>query len=93
MNVQRAPSVHAAIRTLSEDERQRVFAWFTHLENWENDAHTRKISGQTADKDVFNLNTSDDINIFFRLDAAKNEIAILDIAKLSRFAAAGATSA
>jgi hypothetical protein len=85
MNVRRAPAVEAAVRTLSDDERRRVFAWFTHLGNWENDEHTRQISKPTIDKDVYVLNTSDDLRIFFSLDAANQLITILDIAKPSRF--------
>ena len=88
MNVQKVQSVDAAIRTLSEDERRKVFSWFRQLENWENDEFTREHSKQTPYKDVRVLNTSDDINIFFRLDPGKNEITILDIAKPSRFATA-----
>ena len=90
LSVQKTQSIDAAIRTLSDEERQKVFAWFTHLRNWENDEHTRKMSKRTADKDVHVLNTSDDIRIFFRLDPDKNEITILDIAKPSRFATANA---
>ena len=43
-------------------------------------------------KDTYVLNTSDDIRIFFTLDAKKKTITIVDIAKPSRFEAAGAQS-
>jgi len=78
-------SINAAIRTLDEEDRRKVFAWLDHLENWENDEHVRKMSKRTTEKDVYVLNTSDDIRIFFQLDTRKQEISIVDIAKPSRF--------
>jgi mRNA-degrading endonuclease RelE of RelBE toxin-antitoxin system len=85
MKVNKYRSVEAAIRTLDEAERRKVFAWLDHLANWENDEHVRKLSKPTRDKNVFVLNTSDDIRIFFELDSAKKEISILDISRPSRF--------
>jgi hypothetical protein len=52
MKVSKLRSVDAAIRTLDEDERRKVFAWLRHLENWENDEHVRKLSKATVSKDV-----------------------------------------
>ena len=92
MKLVKLHSVEAAIRTLSQQERQRVFAWFIHLANWENDPHTREMSKPSVDNDVYVLNTSDDIRIFFKLDLEKKEITVLDIAKPSRFATAGRAS-
>jgi hypothetical protein len=86
MKVSKLRSVDAAIRTLDESERRKVFAWFDHLGNWENDAHIRKMSKLTMDKDLYVLNTSDDIRIFFKLDVPRQEISVIDIAKPSRFA-------
>jgi mRNA-degrading endonuclease RelE of RelBE toxin-antitoxin system len=85
MNVSKHRSVDAAIRTLSEEERRKVSAWLDHLENWENDEQVRKMSKRTIYQDVYVLNTSDDIRIFFKLDLQNNEISIIDIAKPSRF--------
>jgi mRNA-degrading endonuclease RelE of RelBE toxin-antitoxin system len=85
MKVSKQRSVDAAIRTLDEVERRKVSSWFNHLENWENDEHVRTMSRSTAYKDVYVLNTSDDIRIFFKLDLSKQEISIIDIAKPSRF--------
>ena len=79
-------SVDAAIRTLDESERRKVFVWLQHLENWENDAHVRQMSKLTRHEGVLVLNTSDDIRIFFKLDPAKKEISVIDIARPSRFA-------
>jgi hypothetical protein len=62
-----------------------VLAWLDHLENWENDEQVRKMSKRTAYQDVYVLNTSDDIRIFFKLDLQNNKISIIDIAKPSRF--------
>jgi hypothetical protein len=85
MKVSKQRSVDAAIRTLSEEERRKVFAWLGHLENWENDEQVQKRSKRTTYQDVYVLNTSDDIRIFFKLDLKNNEISIIDIAKPSRF--------
>ena len=85
MKVIKPRSVDAAIRTLSIDERQKVFAWIDHLENWENDEHLRKMSKLTTEENVYVLNTSDDIRIFFTVNAQEHSIAIVDIAKPSRF--------
>ena len=85
MNVSKLRSVEAAIRTLDVSERRKVFAWLQNLENWENDEHVRKMSQLTPYQDVYVLNTSDDIRIFFRLDLPNQEISIIDIAKPSRF--------
>lgn len=85
MKVSKLRSVNAAIRTLDESERRKVFAWLQHLENWENDEHVRKMSKLTIYQDVYVLNTSDDIRIFFKLDLPNQEISVIDIAKPSRF--------
>jgi hypothetical protein len=85
MKVIKLRSVDAAIRTLDESERGKVFAWLHHLENWENDEHVRKMSKRTSHDDVYVLNTSDDLRIFFKLDGPNQEISIIDIAKPSRF--------
>jgi mRNA-degrading endonuclease RelE of RelBE toxin-antitoxin system len=85
MKVNKLRSVDAAIRTLDESERRKVFAWLQHLENWENDEQIQKMAKLTIYKDVYVLNTSDDIRIFFKLDLPKQEISIIDIAKPSRF--------
>lgn len=92
MKITKLRSVDAAIRTLDFEDRQKVLAWFTHLENWENDEHTRNISNRTVEKDVYALNTSDDLRIFFKLDVQNQEITIVDIAKPSRFKFAASTS-
>jgi mRNA-degrading endonuclease RelE of RelBE toxin-antitoxin system len=85
MKVSKQRSVDAAIRTLSDEDRRKVFAWLGHLENWENDEQVRKMSKRTSYQNAYVLNTSDDIRIFFKLDLQNNEISIIDIAKPSRF--------
>ena len=92
MRVTRDPSVDAAIRTLDEEDRRKVYSWLDHLKNWENDEHVRKMSQPMIYQNTYVLNTSDDIRIFFTLDSEKQEIAILDIAKPSRFEIAGVKS-
>lgn len=62
-----------------------MFAWLRCLENWENDDQIRKMSKRVLYQDVYVLNTSDDIRIFFKLDLQEHEISIIDIARPSRF--------
>jgi mRNA-degrading endonuclease RelE of RelBE toxin-antitoxin system len=85
MKVIKPQSVTVAIRTLCEEDRRKIIAWFDHLGNWEHDEHVQKLSKKTSEKDVYVLNTSDDLRIFFQLDIPKQEIVIVDIAKPSRF--------
>jgi mRNA-degrading endonuclease RelE of RelBE toxin-antitoxin system len=85
MDVKILTPVNSAIGTLSATERQKVISWFDHLKNWESDEPTRKMAKTTAYQDVFVLNTTDDIRIFFSLDSEKRAITVLDISKPSRF--------
>jgi mRNA-degrading endonuclease RelE of RelBE toxin-antitoxin system len=92
MEIRKTPAVYAALRTLAEDERRKVFSLFDHLGNWENDAHLRNMAKPTTDRDIYVLNTSDDIRIFFDLDEANREIVVVDLARPSRFPVPGAAS-
>ena len=92
MEIRKTPAVSAALRTLAEDERRKVFAWFDQLGNWENDEHVRKMAKPTAAPGIYVLNTSDDIRIFFDLNEANREIVVVDLAKPSRFPVAGTAS-
>jgi len=87
MKVVETPPVEIAIRTLSDEDRRRVWALFDHLKNWENDAYVRQSSERLASasdvyllktSDVYLLKTSNDIRIFFTLK--DDRIEILDIA-------------
>jgi len=91
MKVIRTAAVDAALRTLDADERRKVISWFDHLGNWEHDEHLRKMAKATIDSDTYALNTSDDMRIFFKLNEGEREIVIVDLARPSRFAAAGVT--
>jgi mRNA-degrading endonuclease RelE of RelBE toxin-antitoxin system len=84
------PSVTAAIKTLDADEGRKARSWLDHLKNWENDEQLRSTSTAMTYKDTYFLNTPDDIRIFFTLDAKKKTITVIDIARPSRFKAAGA---
>lgn len=91
MKVIKTRAVDMALRTLDADDRRKMLAWFDHLGNWENDAHVREMAKPTIDRDTFALNTSDDMRIFFKLNETESEIVIVDLARPSRFAAAGVT--
>jgi len=88
MNVIQTPPVEIALRTLGDDDRQRVSAWFGHLANWENDQFVRQHSQKlNSAENVYVLRTSGDLRIFFRLE--KNGIVILDIARKATIMSSG----
>jgi hypothetical protein len=89
MKVTKTRAVDMALRTLDDDDRRKVFAWFTHLGNWENDEHVRGMTKPTVERGTYALNTTDDLRIFFKLNEAEKEIVVVDLSKPSRFAAAG----
>ncbi len=75
MKVVETPPVEIAIRTLSDEDRRRVWAWFDHLKNWENDPFVREHSQRLASAtDVYLLKTSNDIRIVFELNDDRIEI-------------------
>ena len=79
MNVIHSQPVEIALRTLGEDDRQSVTAWFDHLANWENDEFVRRSSHElNSGEKVYVLKANSDLRIFFRLDSEKIEV--LDIA-------------
>jgi hypothetical protein len=79
MNVILTQPVEFALRTLGEEDRRRVTAWFDHLKNWENDSFVRARSHKLElPGNVYVLQTSTDFRIFFTF--AKDEIVVLDVA-------------
>jgi len=88
MNVIQTPPVEIALRTLDDEDRRRVWAWFEHLTNWEKDQFVREHSQKlnSAD-DIYVLRTSGDLRIFFRLE--KDRIIILDIARKAAILSSG----
>ncbi len=92
MNVIKPEYVDTALRTLTVDERRKVFSWFDQLKNWENDEHLRHLAKAMNDDATYALTTPDDMRIFFTLDEAEGEIVILDLARPSRSKLAGTAS-
>ena len=92
MNVEIAAPADIALRTLSEDDRQRALAWQDHLRNWEGDqfvrTHSHKLS---SSENTYVLQTSTDLRIFFTKEDDK--ITVFDIAKLSALLASSNVSA
>jgi hypothetical protein len=70
--------VDIALRTLRPEKRRRVHAWFDHLKNWDNDDHVRRISHRLPFEDVYVLNATDGLRIFFH--KGTDAITVLDIA-------------
>ena len=80
MNVILTQPVEIALRTLGEEDRLRVTAWFEHLKHWEKDDYVRRRSQKlNPDEEVYVLKTNTDLRIFFRLE--QDRIEILDIAR------------
>lgn len=79
MNVVQTPPVEIALRTLGDEDRRKVLAWFDHLANWKDDPFVRQHSHKLpSGDDVYVLKTNGEFRIFFRLE--KERIVILDIA-------------
>jgi len=79
MNVVQTPPVETALRTMGEDDRRKIQVWFDYLRNWEKDGYIRQHSKKLDSyDDVYVLKTSDQFNIFFRLEPER--IVLLDIA-------------
>jgi mRNA-degrading endonuclease RelE of RelBE toxin-antitoxin system len=73
------PSVDVALRTLDDDNRRRVHAWFEHLANWDEDAFVRRHSHLLDSvPGVYVLKTSTDLRLFFTIQP--DTVTILDIA-------------
>ncbi len=91
MNVILTEPVEISLRTLGEEGRRIVGAWFDHLKNWETDEYVRSHSHQLDSNDnVYVLKTSTDIRIFFRLK--KPDIVVLDIARKATIMGVGRVS-
>jgi mRNA-degrading endonuclease RelE of RelBE toxin-antitoxin system len=71
--------VMIALRTVSDEERRRAQALLDTLANWNHDAHVRDASRRIIHKDVYVLQASDGMRIFFKKDP--DQITILDIAR------------
>jgi hypothetical protein len=80
MKIEITAPVEIALRTLGQDDRWQLLAWFDHLKNWEGDefvrTHSHKLS---SPKNTYVLQTSTDIRIFFTIEG--DTITVLDVAK------------
>lgn len=82
MNLEIGHAADIALQTLGDEDRRKVFAWFDHLRNWENDDFVRSKSVRLNLPDspnVYLLRTSTDIRLFFLLHA--DHIEVIDIAR------------
>lgn len=72
------PPVDIALRTLDDEDRRRVHAWFDHLRNWDSDSFVRSHSVPLKSvKGVYIFRTTSDFRIFFRFDG--DTITVLDL--------------
>jgi len=79
MKVNVTESVQRSIRTLSSQDRQKIFAWIDHLGNWENDSTVRKNSKHVGDKgNLYVLRATNDVRVFFLLQG--DTITVVDVA-------------
>jgi hypothetical protein len=71
-----------ALRTLGDEDRRKVHAWFDYLRNWERDewvrSHSSKLDLPGPDT-IYVLQTGTDLRIFFDLHA--DRIEVVDIAR------------
>lgn len=74
--------VEIALRSLGEEDRQRVTAWLDHLKNWDQDDFVQEQSHKLDSfENVYVLKTNTDFRIFYRVK--KDTIVVLDIATRS----------
>ena len=79
MNVVLTYPVEIGLRSLTEDDRKRVTAWFPRLEKWKTDDFIRNYSHKLdGDDNVYMLKASPVYRIFFQVD--EDRIEVLDIA-------------
>ena len=73
------PPVDVALRTLDNENRRRVDAWFGHLANWDGDEFVRSHS-HILDSlpGLYVLKTNSDLRIFFTIQ--ENTVTVIDIA-------------
>lgn len=82
------PAVDIALRTLDQEDRRKVEAWFNRLRNWDSDPFVREHSHRLdSASDVYVLKTSTDLRIFFSLQGIT--ITIRDIARKQSIVASG----
>jgi len=71
-----------ALRTLGDEDRRKMQVWFDYLRNWDTDEFVRSRSRKLnvpGPEDIYVLQTSTDLRIFFVLHA--DRIEIIDIAR------------
>jgi hypothetical protein len=80
MNVIQTPPADIVFRSLEEEDRRQISAWFDRLRNWENDPSIRKHAEKLPGfADIYVLKTSKEgWRIFFQLEP--DQIKIRDIA-------------
>jgi mRNA-degrading endonuclease RelE of RelBE toxin-antitoxin system len=80
MRIEIAQPADIALRSLSQDDRQRVQAWLDHLRNWEGDRFIQTRSHRLPSfENTYVLQTSTDIRIFFTKE--NDTITVFDVAK------------
>lgn len=72
--------VQIALRTLGEQDQERVRVWIDHLKHWELDSQVRTRSHKLSkSENTYVLHTNTDIRLFFTLE--NDTITVLDVAK------------
>jgi hypothetical protein len=80
MEIIRTQPAEIALQTLGEEDRRTVHYWLDELKNWERGGFVRQHSYQLKpNENVYVLQTSTDLRIFFRLEPDK--ITVLAIAR------------
>ena len=82
-----------AMRSLGDEDRRKVSAWFDYLRNWENDPFVRSKSRKLKlpePENVYVLRTSTDIRLFFTL--SEDRIEVIDIARRESLVTIGQAS-
>jgi mRNA-degrading endonuclease RelE of RelBE toxin-antitoxin system len=81
MQVKLSERVQTALKTLGQDDRERVRTWFGYLQNWEEDPFVRSqsvvlnVQGQT----VYMFRTSTEVRIFYTVDEQTPTVSVVDV--------------
>ena len=74
--------VKTALKTLSHDDRERVYTWLGYLQNFEEDefVKSRSVSLNVQGQCVYMFRTSTEVRIFYTVDLENKIISVIDIA-------------
>ena len=93
MHLEFSERVKTLLHTLSQDEREKVKAWFGYLRNWEEVAFVQShsvpltVQGQS----MYLFRTTTDTRIFYTVDLESKTVFVIDVASKDTILSFGST--